>query len=93
MENNIANPPKCGHPSKFPLRSCHTMLREIQKHVRATSQTLNTSLSLLDDKVHDRKVRKRVWLFENLFCLKSTSITGVNKTVSEQTKRLLEMSR
>lgn len=46
----VANLPRSGHPSTFIIISNHGMLRGIQKLQRATSQTLQASLSILNCK-------------------------------------------
>ena len=45
------NLPRSGHPSKFTPR--------FAKHPRATSQTLQASVSMLNVKVHDSTIRNR----------------------------------
>jgi len=62
----------------FTPRSDRSMLRETAKYPRATSQTLQASVSMLKVKVHDSTIRKRLnkyGLFgrfagESLFSLK-----------------------
>jgi len=69
-----------GRPSKFNPRSDCAMLRETVENPRATSQTLQASVSMLNVKVHDSKVRKRLNKYglsgrdagESLFSLKKT---------------------
>ncbi|XP_053577468.1 uncharacterized protein LOC128666737 isoform X3 [Bombina bombina] len=56
----VANLPRSGRPSKFTPRSDRAMLREIAKKPRVTSQTLQASVSMLNVKVHNSTIRKRL---------------------------------
>ena len=56
----VANLPRSGRPSNFTPRSDHAMLREIAKNPGVTSQTLQASVSMLNVKVHDSIIRKRL---------------------------------
>nr|XP_028576306.1 zinc finger protein 577-like isoform X2 [Podarcis muralis] len=56
----VANLPRSGRPSKFTPRSDRAMLREIAKNPRVTSQALQASVSMLNVKVHDSTIRKRL---------------------------------
>jgi len=57
---NLENLPRSGLSCKFTSRSARAMFREIAKHPRATSQTLQASINMLNVKVHDSTVRNRL---------------------------------
>lgn len=68
------NLPGSGHPSKFSPRSVHAMFRE----TAATPQTLQTSVRMLNLKIHDTAIRKGFACLETLpggrlFSLKRTA--------------------
>jgi len=56
----VANPLRIEHPSKLTTRSDNPMFRENGKNPRATSQTLQTSVIMLNIRGHDSVSRKRL---------------------------------
>jgi len=51
---------RSGHHNRFTPRSDHAILRETAKNAQAPFQTLQASLSMLNVKVHDSTIRKKL---------------------------------